>query len=40
MIQCEGVDSLNELQAASKACGMRAHGMPIELLKSQLHQVL
>lgn len=41
MIQKEGVDSLTvaELQAASQARGMRALGMPIERLKSQLLQV-
>lgn len=41
MIQKEGVHSLTaaELQAASQARGMRALGMPIERLKSQLQQV-
>jgi LETM1 and EF-hand domain-containing protein 1 len=42
MIQSEGINSLNvaELQAASQARGMRALGMPVERLKSQLHQWL
>lgn len=41
MILKEGVDSLTvpELQAASQARGMRALGMPVERLKSQLQQV-
>ena len=41
MIQKEGIESLTvpELQAASQARGMRALGMPVERLKSQLQQV-
>ena len=41
MIQKEGVDSLNvsELQGACQARGMRALGVPVERLKSQLQQV-
>ena len=41
MILKEGVHSLTpaELQAASQARGMRALGMPVERLKSQLQQV-
>ncbi|XP_022097752.1 mitochondrial proton/calcium exchanger protein-like isoform X2 [Acanthaster planci] len=42
MIQKEGVDSLtvSELQAACQARGMRALGVPVERLKSQLQQWL
>ncbi|XP_071792887.1 mitochondrial proton/calcium exchanger protein-like isoform X1 [Asterias amurensis] len=42
MIQKEGVDSLNvsELQGACQARGMRALGVPVERLKSQLQQWL
>ena len=42
MILKEGVDSLTvpELQGASQARGMRALGMPVERLKSQLQQVM
>lgn len=41
LIQKESVDSLTEpeLQAASQARGMRALGVSVERLKSQLEQV-
>ena len=41
LIDKEGIDSLDvkELQSASQARGMRALGMPIDRLKSQLQQV-
>ena len=41
MIDKEGVEALNvsELQAACQARGMRAIGVPVERLKSQLQQV-
>ena len=41
LIYNEGVESLDviELQSASQARGMRALGMPVDRLKSQLQQV-
>ena len=41
MIDKEGIEALNvsELQAACQARGMRAIGVPVERLKSQLQQV-
>lgn len=41
MIEAEGVESLTvaELQAACQARGMRALGMPEDILRSQLSQV-
>ena len=42
MLMKEGIDSLTvpELQAACQARGMRALGMPVERLQSQLTQVI